>query len=84
MRDLVLIGNFGNASYCFYLDFSGKFKDGIHNFSTELKPLQPEELLELLKSKDHDGVVEKVGCCCLNQVEFLCWLIIICNIACVQ
>ncbi|XP_045205485.2 lymphoid-specific helicase-like isoform X2 [Mercenaria mercenaria] len=38
----------------------GKFKSGINqDFTSEVKPLCPEELMELLKSKDHCGVVEQ-------------------------
>lgn len=38
----------------------GKFKTGIYsNFSTELKPLCPKELMELLKSKDHCGIIDQ-------------------------
>ena len=44
--------------------YIGKFKDGItKEFSTELKPLSPEELLDLLKSKDHSGEIDKVSTC---------------------
>ena len=31
----------------------GKFKTGIKNFSRDIKPLSPEELMALLKSRDH-------------------------------
>ncbi|XP_060582151.1 lymphocyte-specific helicase-like isoform X2 [Ruditapes philippinarum] len=38
----------------------GKFKAGItKEFTPEVKPFTPEELLELLKSKDHCGEVDK-------------------------
>lgn len=40
---------------------SGKFKSGINReFTSEVKPLNPEELLELLKSTDHSAVIHKV------------------------
>ena len=41
------------------LHISGKFKTGIRNFSREIKPLSPEELMELLKSRDHCKEVHK-------------------------
>ncbi|XP_064610346.1 lymphocyte-specific helicase-like [Liolophura sinensis] len=36
----------------------GKFKSGMNNFSTSLIPVNPEELLALLKTSDHEGVVQ--------------------------
>ena len=38
-------------SHVYY--FAEKFKTGIKNYSTEFRPLTPEELQDLLKSQDH-------------------------------
>ncbi|XP_078325290.1 lymphoid-specific helicase-like isoform X2 [Crassostrea virginica] len=38
----------------------GKFKSGIEQFSDEFKPLSPQELMELLKAKDHENEVKDV------------------------
>ncbi|KAK6180621.1 hypothetical protein SNE40_008637 [Patella caerulea] len=35
----------------------GKFKNGITAFTTDVKPISPEELLELLKSQDHSSIM---------------------------
>ncbi|XP_067686166.1 lymphocyte-specific helicase-like [Haliotis asinina] len=36
----------------------GKFKTGMNEFSTSLKPISAPELLELLRSRDHEAVVQ--------------------------
>ena len=38
--------------------FAGKFKQGMHGVEERLVPLNPQELLELLKSHDHSSVVD--------------------------
>ncbi|XP_048238060.1 lymphocyte-specific helicase-like [Haliotis rufescens] len=36
----------------------GKFKTGMNEFSTSLKPISAPELLELLRSRDHEAIVQ--------------------------
>ncbi|XP_046563533.1 lymphocyte-specific helicase-like [Haliotis rubra] len=36
----------------------GKFKTGMNEFSTSLKPISAPELLELLRSRDHEAVIQ--------------------------
>eukprot|EP00105_Crassostrea_gigas_P010267 XP_011425481.1 PREDICTED: lymphocyte-specific helicase-like [Crassostrea gigas] len=38
----------------------GRFKSGMENFSDKCKPLSPQELMELLKAKDHENEVKDV------------------------
>lgn len=38
----------------------GRFKSGMENFSDKFKPLSPQELMELLKAKDHENEVKDV------------------------
>ena len=44
----------------FFVNCLGKFKSGIEQFSDEFKPLSPQELMELLKAKDHENEVKDV------------------------
>lgn len=48
------------VSFLFQFTCAGRFKSGMENFSDKCKPLSPQELMELLKAKDHENEVKDV------------------------